>query len=290
MAILKTEDLTYQYSIGTPFEKTAVDHVNLEIEEGAFVGIIGHTGSGKSTLIQHFNGLIRPTSGKIYLDGTDIWADKTNIRQVRFQVGLVFQYPEYQIFEDTVYKDIAFGPRNMGLSEAEIKERVEETAALVGLTQAQLNQSPFDLSGGQKRRVAIAGVMALRPKVLILDEPTAGLDPKGREDILREIRRYHKETGRTVLLVSHSMEDMANCAEKILVMNAGKVFCYDTVENVFRQAKALQEIGLAVPQITRVCMQLREQGIPLSDDIYTVEAAYQQILQLYRKPKAGTEC
>lgn len=290
MAILKTEDLTYQYSIGTPFEKTAVDHVNLEIEEGAFVGIIGHTGSGKSTLIQHFNGLIRPTSGKFYLDGTDIWADKTNIRQVRFQVGLVFQYPEYQIFEDTVYKDIAFGPRNMGLSEAEIKERVEETAALVGLTQAQLNQSPFDLSGGQKRRVAIAGVMALRPKVLILDEPTAGLDPKGREDILREIRRYHKETGRTVLLVSHSMEDMANCAEKILVMNAGKVFCYDTVENVFRQAKALQEIGLAVPQITRVCMQLREQGIPLSDDIYTVEAAYQQILQLYRQQKEGTEC
>ena len=290
MAILKTEDLTYQYSIGTPFEKTAVDHVNLEIEEGAFVGIIGHTGSGKSTLIQHFNGLIRPTSGKIYLDGTDIWADKTNIRQVRFQVGLVFQYPEYQIFEDTVYKDIAFGPRNMGLSEAEIKERVEETAALVGLTQAQLNQSPFDLSGGQKRRVAIAGVMALRPKVLILDEPTAGLDPKGREDILREIRRYHKETGRTVLLVSHRMEDMANCAEKILVMNAGKVFCYDTVENVFRQAKALQEIGLAVPQITRVCMQLREQGIPLSDDIYTVEAAYQQILQLYRQQKEGTEC
>ncbi len=290
MAILKTEDLTYQYSIGTPFEKTAVDHVNLEIEEGAFVGIIGHTGSGKSTLIQHFNGLIRPTSGKIYLDGTDIWADKTNIRQVRFQVGLVFQYPEYQIFEDTVYKDIAFGPRNMGLSEAEIKERVEETAALVGLTQSQLDQSPFDLSGGQKRRVAIAGVMALRPKVLILDEPTAGLDPKGREDILREIRRYHKETGRTVLLVSHSMEDMANCAEKILVMNAGKVFCYDTVENVFRQAKALQEIGLAVPQITRVCMQLREQGIPLSDDIYTVEAAYQQILQLYRQQKEGTEC
>ena len=290
MAILKTEDLTYQYSIGTPFEKTAVDHVNLEIEEGAFVGIIGHTGSGKSTLIQHFNGLIRPTSGKIYLDGTDIWADKTNIRQVRFQVGLVFQYPEYQIFEDTVYKDIAFGPRNMGLSEAEIRERVEETAALVGLTQAQLNQSPFDLSGGQKRRVAIAGVMALRPKVLILDEPTAGLDPKGREDILREIRRYHKETGRTVLLVSHSMEDMANCAEKILVMNAGKGFCYDTVENVFRQAKALQEIGLAVPQITRVCMQLREQGIPLSDDIYTVEAAYQQILQLYRQQKEGTEC
>ena len=290
MAILKTEELTYQYSIGTPFEKTAVDHVSLEIEEGAFVGIIGHTGSGKSTLIQHFNGLIRPTSGKVYLDGQDIWADKANIRQVRFQVGLVFQYPEYQIFEDTVYKDIAFGPKNMGLSESEIKERVEETAALVGLTKEQLKQSPFDLSGGQKRRVAIAGVMALRPKVLILDEPTAGLDPKGREDILREIRRYHKETGRTVLLVSHSMEDMANCAEKILVMNAGKVFCYDTVENVFRQAKALQEIGLAVPQITRGCMQLREKGIPIRDDIYTVESAYQQILQLYRQQKEGAGC
>lgn len=290
MAILKTEELTYQYSIGTPFEKTAVDHVSLKIEEGAFVGIIGHTGSGKSTLIQHFNGLIRPTSGKVYLDGQDIWADKANIRQVRFQVGLVFQYPEYQIFEDTVYKDIAFGPKNMGLSESEIKERVEETAALVGLTKEQLKQSPFDLSGGQKRRVAIAGVMALRPKVLILDEPTAGLDPKGREDILREIRRYHKETGRTVLLVSHSMEDMANCAEKILVMNAGKIFCYDTVENVFRQAKALQEIGLAVPQITRVCMQLREKGIPIRDDIYTVESAYQQILQLYRQQKEGAGC
>ena len=290
MTVLKTEELTYQYSIGTPFEKTAVDHVNLEIEEGAFVGIIGHTGTGKSTLIQHFNGLIRPTSGKVYLDGQDIWGNKANIRQVRFQVGLVFQYPEYQIFEDTVYKDIAFGPKNMGLSESEIKERVEETAALVGLTAEQLKQSPFDLSGGQKRRVAIAGVMALRPKVLILDEPTAGLDPKGREDILREIRRYHKETGRTVLLVSHSMEDMANCAEKILVMNAGTVFCYDTVENVFRQAKALQEIGLAVPQITRVCMQLWEKGIPLRDDIYTVEAAYQQILQLYQQQKEGTGC
>ena len=287
MAILKTEDLTYQYSIGTPFEKTAVDHVNLEIEEGAFVGIIGHTGSGKSTLIQHFNGLIRPTSGKIYLDGTDIWADKTNIRQVRFQVGLVFQYPEYQIFEDTVYKDIAFGPRNMGLSEAEIKERVEETAALVGLTQAQLNQSPFDLSGGQKRRVAIAGVMALRPKVLILDEPTAGLDPKGREDILREIRRYHKETGRTVLLVSHSMEDMANCAEKILVMNAGKVFCYDTVANVFRRSQELQAIGLAVPQITRICDALRARGVPLTDDIFTVEQAKQQLLEWYHRTRGG---
>ena len=283
MAILKTEDLTYQYSIGTPFEKTAVDHVNLEIEEGAFVGIIGHTGSGKSTLIQHFNGLIRPTSGKIYLDGTDIWADKTNIRQVRFQVGLVFQYPEYQIFEDTVYKDIAFGPRNMGLSEAEIKERVEETAALVGLTQAQLNQSPFDLSGGQKRRVAIAGVMALRPKVLILDEPTAGLDPKGREDILREIRRYHKETGRTVLLVSHSMEDVANYVERIIVMNKGKVTFDDVPHRVFSHVKELEAVGLAAPQVTYILHQLKDNGFDVDPSATTIEEAKETILQAVRK-------
>ena len=280
MAILKTEDLTYQYSIGTPFEKTAVDHVNLEIEEGAFVGIIGHTGSGKSTLIQHFNGLIRPTSGKIYLDGTDIWADKTNIRQVRFQVGLVFQYPEYQIFEDTVYKDIAFGPRNMGLSEAEIKERVEETAALVGLTQAQLNQSPFDLSGGQKRRVAIAGVMALRPKVLILDEPTAGLDPKGREDILREIRRYHKETGRTVLLVSHSMEDVAKYVERIIVMNHGQVMFDNTPCEVFKHYKELEQIGLAAPQVTYLMHELKEKGLNVNTEATTVAEARESLLEV----------
>ena len=286
---VEVSDVKKSYGEGGSYMQV-LKGVSVGIEKGKMCVIQGTSGSGKSTLIQQLNGLLRPTSGTVLLNGKDIWEKKKEIRKVRFQVGMVFQYPEYQIFEDTVYKDIAFGPRNMGLSEAEIKERVEETAALVGLTQAQLNQSPFDLSGGQKRRVAIAGVMALRPKVLILDEPTAGLDPKGREDILREIRRYHKETGRTVLLVSHSMEDMANCAEKILVMNAGKVFCYDTVENVFRQAKALQEIGLAVPQITRVCMQLREQGIPLSDDIYTVEAAYQQILQLYRQQKEGTEC
>ena len=277
MAILKTEDLTYQYSIGTPFD--------LEIEEGAFVGIIGHTGSGKSTLIQHFNGLIRPTSGKIYLDGTDIWADKTNIRQVRFQVGLVFQYPEYQIFEDTVYKDIAFGPRNMGLSEAEIRERVEETAALVGLTQAQLNQSPFDLSGGQKRRVAIAGVMALRPKVLILDEPTAGLDPKGREDILREIRRYHKETGRTVLLVSHSMEDIAKYVERLIVMNHGEMVFDDTPKNVFSHYKELEGMGLAAPQITYIMHALFENGLNVDTTATTVEEARDTILEALKKQK-----
>ncbi|MBQ8823787.1 MAG: energy-coupling factor transporter ATPase [Ruminococcus sp.] len=290
MAIIKTESLTYQYSIGTPFEKTAIDNLNLEIEEGAFVGIIGHTGSGKSTLIQHFNGLLRPTSGKIYVDGKDIWEDKNQIRQVRFKVGLVFQYPEYQIFEDTVYNDIAFGPKNMGLSDSEIRERVYEVASMVGLSEEQMNKSPFALSGGQKRRVAIAGVMALRPKVLILDEPTAGLDPKGRKEILSEICKYHKYTGCTILLVSHSMEDVAKIAQKILVMNDSRVFCYDTVKNVFKRADELQRIGLSVPQITRVCMQLREKGIPLSDDIYTVEEAKRQILELYNKKRGRESC
>ena len=273
MTVLKTEGLTYQYSPGTPFEKTAVDHVNLEIEQGAFVGVIGHTGSGKSTLMQHFNGLLRPTSGTVLLNGTDIWANKSNIRQVRFQVGLVFQYPEYQLFEETVYRDIAFGPKNMGLTEAEIRD-----------------QSPFALSGGQKRRVAIAGVMALRPSILILDEPTAGLDPRGRESILKEIRAYHRTTGSTVLLVSHSMEDVARYAEKILVMNQSKLFCYDTVEHVFQHAEALQQMGLEVPQVTRVCMALRQQGIPLDESIDTVEEAARQFLQAYAAKKGDTVC
>lgn len=290
MAIIKTESLMYQYSIGTPFQKTAIDNLNLEIEEGAFVGIIGHTGSGKSTLIQHFNGLLRPTSGKIYIDGKDIWEDKNQIRQVRFKVGVVFQYPEYQIFEDTVYNDIAFGPKNMGLSDSEIRERVYDTASMVGLSEEQLEKSPFALSGGQKRRVAIAGVMALKPKVLILDEPTAGLDPKGRKEILSEICKYHRYTGCTILLVSHSMEDVAKIAEKILVMNDSRVFCYDTVKNVFKRSDELQKIGLSVPQITRVCMQLRERGIPLRDDIYTVEEAKRQILELYNKKRGRESC
>ena len=205
MAILETQELTYTYSPGTPFEKTAVDHVSLKIEEGEMVGVMGHTGSGKSTLIQHFNGLLKPTSGKVLLDGKDIWADKDKIRDVRFKVGLVFQYPEYQIFEETVYKDIAFGPKNMGLDEAEIKRRVHETANDIGLSEELLERSPFELSGGQKRRVAIAGVMAMEPKVLILDEPTAGLDPAGRDKILEHIKRYHQRTKNTILIVSHSM-------------------------------------------------------------------------------------
>lgn len=287
MATIQTEGLTYRYGIGTPFEKTAVDHVDLEIEAGSFVGIIGHTGSGKSTLIQHLNGLLRPTEGKVLLDGMDIWADKSKMRQMRFRVGLVFQYPEYQIFEETVAKDIAFGPRNMGLAEEEVQARVRETAAIVGLSEEILKQSPFLLSGGQKRRVAIAGVMAMRPEVLILDEPTAGLDPRGREEILQEIQAYRNQTGATILLVSHSMEDVARHAKKILVMNAGKVFCHDTVANVFRRSQELQAIGLAVPQITRVCDALRARGVPLTDDIFTVEQAKQQLLEWYHRTRGG---
>ena len=287
MATIQTEGLTYRYGIGTPFEKTAVDHVDLEIEAGSFVGIIGHTGSGKSTLIQHLNGLLRPTEGKVLLDGVDIWADKSKMRQMRFRVGLVFQYPEYQIFEETVAKDIAFGPRNMGLAEEEVQARVQETATIVGLSEEILKQSPFLLSGGQKRRVAIAGVMAMRPEVLILDEPTAGLDPRGREEILQEIQAYRNQTGATILLVSHSMEDVARHAKKILVMNAGKVFCYDTVANVFRRSQELQAIGLAVPQITRICDALRARGVPLTDDIFTVEQAKQQLLEWYHRTRGG---
>lgn len=283
MATIQTKGLTYRYGIGTPFEKTAVDHVDLEIESGSFVGIIGHTGSGKSTLIQHLNGLLKPTEGSILLDGKDIWAEKAQMRQVRFRVGLVFQYPEYQIFEETVAKDIAFGPRNMGLAEEEVQARVKETAAIVGLSDDILEQSPFLMSGGQKRRVAIAGVMAMRPEVLILDEPTAGLDPRGREEILEEIKAYRRQTGATILLVSHSMEDVARHAQQILVMNAGKVFCYGTVENVFRRSQELQAIGLAVPQITRVCNALRAKGIPLTEDIFTVEQAKEQLIAWYRK-------
>ena len=283
MATIQTKGLTYRYGIGTPFEKTAVDHVDLEIESGSFVGIIGHTGSGKSTLIQHLNGLLKPTEGSILLDGKDIWAEKAQMRQVRFRVGLVFQYPEYQIFEETVAKDIAFGPRNMGLAEEEVQARVKETAAIVGLSDDILEQSPFLLSGGQKRRVAIAGVMAMRPEVLILDEPTAGLDPRGREEILEEIKAYRRQTGATILLLSHSMEDVARHAQQILVMNAGKVFCYGTVENVFRRSQELQAIGLAVPQITRVCNALRAKGIPLTEDIFTVEQAKEQLIAWYRK-------
>ena len=283
MSVIKTENLTYTYSIGTPFEKTAVDNVNLEIEEGALVGIIGHTGSGKSTLIQHFNGLVKPTSGKIYVDGQDIWAKETKLRDIRFKVGLVFQYPEYQIFEETVYKDIAFGPKNMGLPDEEIDRRIKETAELVGLHKENLYKSPFELSGGQKRRVAIAGVMAMEPKVLILDEPTAGLDPKGRDKILGQIKEYHQQKKSTVLLVSHSMEDVAKFADKILVMNKAQLFCYDDTPAVFKRAEELANMGLAVPQITRVFNRLKQNGIDIRTDVYTTEFARKTILEYLEK-------
>ena len=279
MPIIKTENLTYTYSAGTPFEKNAVENVSLEIEEGELVGIIGHTGSGKSTLIQHFNGLVKPTKGKVFIDGQDIWDKDCKIRDIRFKVGLVFQYPEYQIFEETVYKDIAFGPKNMGLDDEEIDRRIHEISELVGLKKENLQKSPFELSGGQKRRVAIAGVMAMEPKVLILDEPTAGLDPKGRDKILGQIKEYHQQKKSTVLLVSHSMEDVAKFASKILVMNKASVFCYDDPPNVFKRADELTKIGLSVPQIPRVFMQLRQKGIDIRTDVYTNEFAVKTIME-----------
>ncbi len=283
LAILKTEGLTYTYSVGTPFEKTAVDHVDLEIEENTMVGVIGHTGSGKSTLIQHFNGLLKPTSGKVLLDGQDIWDKKQDLRQIRFSVGLVFQYPEYQLFEETVYRDIAFGPKNMGLGKEEIRKRIYETAELIGLDPALMDRSPFALSGGQKRRVAIAGVMAMRPKVLILDEPSAGLDPRGRATLLSQIRAYQRKTQSTVLLVSHSMEDVAEFTDKLLVMNHGKLFCYDDTPKVFRRGEELCSMGLRIPQITTVMAMLRQKGYDLPQDLYTVEQARDAILHLLQK-------
>lgn len=283
MSVIKTEELCYVYSPGTPFQKTAVDHVSLEIEKGEFVGVIGHTGSGKSTLIQHFNGLLKPTAGKIYLNGKDMWAQDTDIRKVRFQVGLVFQYPEYQLFEETVFKDIAFGPTNMSLSEEEIRQRVYESAEFVGLSTDLMEKSPFELSGGQKRRVAIAGVFAMNPDVLILDEPTAGLDPKGREMILKQISQYHQARGNTVLLVSHSMEDTAKYAQKVLVMNRAKVYLYDTVDNVFSHAQEIESLGLDIPQVTKIFYALKKQGLAVSSNIYTVEQGKRELLRLAAK-------
>ena len=289
MSVIKTEGLTYVYGEGTPFCKTAVDNVDLEIEEGEFVGVIGHTGSGKSTLIQHFNGLLKPTSGKVYIDGEELWKDKSRLRDIRFKVGLVFQYPEYQLFEETVYKDIAFGPKNMGLSDEDTDKRIREAARMVGLKEEIFEKSPFELSGGQKRRVAIAGVMAMEPKVLILDEPASGLDPKGRDAILAQIREYHQEKKNTVMLVSHSMEDIAKHTTKILVMNKAKVFCYDTPVNVFHRAEELQQMGLSVPQITRVFNRLKAAGVPVNNDVYTVKYAKDLILSMLGKDNKKVE-
>lgn len=288
MSFIKTEGLTYVYSPGTPFQKTAIDHIDIDIEKGELVGVIGHTGSGKSTLIQHLNGLLKPTEGKIYIDGQDIWESKEITRAIRFKVGLVFQYPEHQIFEETVYKDIAFGPKNMGLSEDEIDRRIKEISRLVGLKEENLQKSPFELSGGQKRRVAIAGVMAMEPEVLILDEPTAGLDPKGRDRILSQIKEYHTEKKSTILLISHSMEDVAKHATKILVMNKAKVFCYDETPKVFRRAEEISSMGLAVPQITRVFNTLKQKGFDIAEDVYTVEYAARKFLEYL--DKRGTKC
>ena len=277
--ILQIEHLTHTYSAGTPFQRSAVDDMNLSMMDGEFLGIIGHTGSGKSTLIQHLNGLLKPTSGRILLQGKDIWADPKKIRDVRFQVGLVFQYPEYQLFEETVYKDIAFGPKNMGLDEADIDRRVRDAAAFVGLTETMLDKSPFELSGGQKRRVAIAGVIAMEPKVLVLDEPTAGLDPRGRDDILARIQDYHRAKNASVVLVSHSMEEIARNVDRIVVLSDSHVFMEGTPRQVFARADELERVGLDIPQVTKVALALRRRGLPVDTAVYTVEALRDALLR-----------
>ena len=279
--MIKAENVNYIYQQGMPFERQALYDVNIEIEDGSLVALIGHTGSGKSTLIQHFNALVKPTSGKIIINGIDVTAPKADLRLVRKTVGLVFQYPEHQLFEETVYKDIAFGPKNMGFSDEEIDKRVRESAALVGLKEKHLTRSPFDLSGGQKRRVAIAGVLAMNPKVLILDEPTAGLDPKGRDEILATIKKLHEENKEMIIIfVSHSMEDVAKTAERVLVMNDGHVEMQGTVAEVFAQAEHLQKIGLNVPQVTLLTDKLRLAGYDLPEHIYTVKYAADAIKKL----------
>lgn len=278
--VLEVKALTHTYSAGTPFEHKAIDNVDLEVMPGEFLGIIGHTGSGKSTLIQHLNGLLRPTDGQILLDGTDIWERPKEIRKVRFQVGLVFQYPEYQLFEETVYKDISFGPKNMGLEGEEIDCRVRRAAAFAGIDEEMLEKSPFELSGGQKRRVAIAGVIAMEPKVLILDEPTAGLDPRGREAILAQLRSYHKQKGNTVILVSHSMEEIARNVDRIVVMSHSHKLMDGTPEEVFSRADELLQVGLDVPQVTKVAMELQKRGLLTDSSVYTIDELMRRLLAL----------
>lgn len=283
MAILKVENLTHTYGGNTPFINDAVRDVSFTIDEGEIVGIIGHTGSGKSTLVQHLNGLLKPTNGKIFIEEQNIWEKPKEIRKVRSKVGLVFQYPEYQLFEETVYADIGFGPKNMGLSGEELDKRIRETCKIIGVKDEYLEKSPFDLSGGEKRRVAIAGVMAMNPKIIVFDEPTAGLDPKGREDIIEVINNYRKATNATVIIISHSMEDMAQITDKLLVMNKGGLVMCDSTENVFKQGDALREIGLNVPIVTRVFDELKALGYDLPDDVFTVERA----VQVLKNIKAG---
>lgn len=281
MSHLKTENLSYVYGDGTPFKITALDNVNIDLEKGELVAIIGHTGSGKSTLVQHLNGLLKPTEGKIFLDDENIWESKSKVYDTRFRVGLCFQYPEYQLFESTVYKDIAFGPTNMGLNEKEIDERVRSAAKYVGIPDSMLTKSPFDLSGGEKRRVAIAGVISMEPEVLILDEPTSGLDPRGREQILGLIKNYREKTGKTVIIVSHSMDDVARFATKVIVMNDSRVENSGTVDEIFENSSRLSEIGLSVPQITEIFIRLKKMGYPVSEKVYTVEQGHSELMRLF---------
>ena len=283
---IKIENLTYVYMPKTPFEKKALDNVSLEIEDGEFLAVIGHTGSGKSTLIQHLNGLLKPASGKIYVDGTDITDKDTKLVDIRKKVGLVFQYPEYQLFEETIAKDIAYGPSNLGLNEDELLKRVKKSMEMVGLNYEEYKDiSPFELSGGQKRRVAIAGVIAMEPKVLILDEPTAGLDPAGRDDILEQIKLLHEKYNMTIILVSHSMEDVGKLAEKIIVMNDGHVELQGKPKDVFKEIDTLEKIGLAVPQVTYLMRELKKKGFNVSEDIFTVEKAKSELLNILLKNK-----
>lgn len=281
--VLETRELTYIYGRGTPFEKTAVDHVSLQIERGEFVGLIGHTGSGKSTLIQQLNGLLRPSGGTVLLNGNDIWQEPRKIRAVRFRVGMVFQYPEHQLFEETVLRDISFGPRNMGLDEEQVKEHAFAAARFVGLKPELLEKSPFELSGGEKRRAAIAGVIAMDPDVLILDEPTAGLDPRGRDVLLSQIQDYHRSRRNTVILVSHSMEDIARVADRVLVMNHGRAVLFGKTAEVFARGAQLEQMGLRVPQITKIMQLLRTAGYPVDPGVLTVEQAIRDLMPLLRQ-------
>ena len=287
MAILETKNLIYTYGVGTPFEKTAVQDVSIAVEKGEFVGVIGHTGSGKSTLIQMLNGLIRPTGGQVLLNGQDIWEKPKEIRRVRFQVGMVFQYPEYQLFEETVLKDIMFGPKNMGLSDEEAMERAKEAARFTDLKPSLLEKSPFELSGGEKRRAAIAGVIAMDPEVLILDEPAAGIDPKGRDVILAQIAQYHAHRQNTVLLVSHSMEDIGRTADRVLVMNRGRAEMLDKTRAVFARGDVLEPMGLRLPQITSIMRRLRAMGLPVSETVLSVDEALMELIPLLVGKKDG---